>query len=380
MTKLTILEGLSEVRFLGSQEILTQIENCIEGADRVRIAVAYLGTSGLNSLLQKVEPFLKGEKQLQLIVGISSYRITEWQALVKLMKLKQKFKNLEIRYYYHEGFHPKMFVFDSSNDFSVIIGSSNLTNAGLSNNAEANIFLKMKDEKVQAVQDIVSYWNCVWNSAQPMSVSIVNKYKASFQKTAKQNTANDIELTRTPLPDFPLFGVMGDKVATDASYWKIAPGQQGCRWPEWKKEIVRGAGFLAIGWSELGNLQKINELPEKLFKKEIKKKISKNDYEEDPNYIASQFWSFCSKMKRGDIVVAYSKKTIFGIGIVNGEYYFDQNAESYSHKRAVKWVALPEMTVQKKIWRPLATNNVVNVIRDPTTISYLQTQIKRPNK
>lgn len=366
------LKDISEIKFLNSGGVATQLEKCFETNDVARIAVAYLGTAGLKFLLKSVENFLKNKKQLELIVGISSYLITDWQALEILMQLQKKSDRIKVKYYYHEGFHPKIFIFNSRNTSTIIVGSSNLTNAGLTKNIEANILLITSNSDIKIVQDIIFYWNIIWKDAQPLTNAILSSYKEGFEKRQQFTANNKIALTRTPLPTTPIIGST-QKDGTEVLYWKMAPGKQAEQWNDWKKATINGKGYISMGWRGLGDLKSLITLPEKEFKKKIKENANLQKYSESPNYIAGQFWRFCCTLKVGQVIVAYSKKTIFAIGYLDGEYYYDQKGGHFPHRRAVNWIVQPECSLTKEnIWRPLATNNVVNAIKDSTAISYLQ--------
>lgn len=365
-----------EVRFLNSTGVAVELRKCFENSIRARIAVAYLSLDGWKELSEPVKRFLENKKELLIIVGISSYHITEWQALVALLELKEKSQTIDVKYYNNEGFHPKMFVFEFSGETWIIIGSSNLTGAGLDKNVEANLLLKTKNEKGDALENILSYWDCLWNGAEPLSNIEVRKYKSTFSEPTNHRNGTNAGLPRTPLPKTPLpddfLFNSNENHTINSSYWKIAPGKQGRNWSEWKEAIHAGKGYVALGWRKLGNLKGLGFVSKSEFKEEIKRKVNLKYEGEDLNYVAGQFWRFCREMHRGDVVVAYSKKTIFGIGYVDGDYYFEERDARYPHRRTIKWITLLELRVQKKIWSPLATNNVINAIKNPSSISYLE--------
>lgn len=82
-------------------------------------------------------------------------------------------------------------------------------------------------------------------------------------------------------------------------------------------------------------------------------------------------------MKEEDVIVAYSKKTVFAIGYIDGPYYYDETNLLYPHRRAVRWETFEEaLTLKKDIWRPLATNNVVNKIANPVAIRFVETVLE----
>ncbi|MEM2130083.1 MAG: phospholipase D-like domain-containing protein [Candidatus Bathyarchaeia archaeon] len=363
MPKTTL--GISEVKFLDGATILNELEQSLEESQIAKIAVAYIGLNGFNEISRQVERFLENNKQLHMIVGISNYHITEWQALLALVKLKEKFRNFKIKYFNNECFHPKLFLFESSELSKIIVGSSNLTGAGLGKNVEANTLIKVMNRGSRILASIQEFWQSIWESAEPLTIDVVRKYKASFPVRKRSSTNTGLPKTFMPRTQTP------SSLSPASNYWKIAPGKQGWKWPEWKKAIKAGRGYVAIGWGDIGNLKDLTHASKSEFINEVKKRTLKSKYESDPNYVAGQFWRFCREMQYGHVIVAYSKKTIFGIGYVDGEYYYENNDEDYPHRRPVKWTKFPEFRIQKKIWRHLATNNVINAIRNPIVRAYI---------
>ena len=63
------------------------------------------------------------------------------------------FKNIEVRIYPNDGFHPKGYIFKQNDQSKIIIGSSNLTQSALLSNLEWNIILSSKNNG-QIVQQI----------------------------------------------------------------------------------------------------------------------------------------------------------------------------------------------------------------------------------
>ena len=92
-------------------------------------------------------------------------------------------------------------------------------------------------------------------------------------------------------------------------------------------------GIMCIGWDPLGDLTQYDTRDE--MQSEIKRHYptdgsAKND--------SLAVWQFTHDMKPGDIV--YAKKgrsTIIGRGVVESDYYFDEDREEFKNVRRVKW-------------------------------------------
>ncbi len=111
-------------------------------------------------------------------------------------------------------------------------------------------------------------------------------------------------------------------------YWIYSPGRNATKWDEFYDENI-----MAIGWDELGDLNKYNT------KKEIVDTFreinhSKSSFKND----AGATWQFANEMKPGDMVfVKKGKRIIIGCGIVVGDYEYDENRDEYKNIRRVKW-------------------------------------------
>lgn len=99
--------------------------------------VAFAATSGIYTILKKVNNAKERYKNLRFYIGVDN-KGTSKEALELLVK-----ENIETYIYYRDSnyitFHPKLFVFEGPKYSRIIIGSSNLTNSGLKTNVEASI-------------------------------------------------------------------------------------------------------------------------------------------------------------------------------------------------------------------------------------------------
>jgi hypothetical protein len=114
-------------------------------------------------------------------------------------------------------------------------------------------------------------------------------------------------------------------------YWKIAPGRHGFLWVE-----QRDHGCIALGWSETGDLDKYRD------EEKIKNRFDKIDWGSESK--PSQLLKFYKDVKPGDKVLASSGRNIYGIGMVIGNYKFDEELY-YQHSKPVRW--------ELKFWEPL---------------------------
>lgn len=129
------------------------------------------------------------------------------------------------------------------------------------------------------------------------------------------------------------------------AYWTFSPGENASKW-----QLCVNDGIICIGWDALGDLSQYASRED--MRLEIKKFFptdgnAKND--------SLAVWQFANEMKPGDIVFAKKGITkIIGRGIVESDYYFDDNYPDFKHVRKVKWTNVGEwVTVDKHAMKTL---------------------------
>jgi restriction system protein len=115
--------------------------------------------------------------------------------------------------------------------------------------------------------------------------------------------------------------------------WGIHAGKTGDA-----HSLFMGHNVVALGWSKLGDLSKINA-DRNAFKEAVSKAFPEKKAGAIPNN-AGQLYRFIYEMQVGHYVVYASKEDRqVHIGRVVGEYRYDSNTErGYPHLRAVKWL------------------------------------------
>jgi len=107
----------------------------------------------------------------------------------------------------------------------------------------------------------------------------------------------------------------------------------------WKYDLDKGT--IAIGWTELGNVSKMNQ-------EELQAKVKETYPEKSYTRILNSMWKFYHEISVGDIILARKgRKTMLGSGEVVGAPYYDEDkgkervtdpsARVYSNFINVKW-------------------------------------------
>ena len=112
------------------------------------------------------------------------------------------------------------------------------------------------------------------------------------------------------------------------SYFKFAPGRSAVEWEKFKSESI-----IAVDYDNLpvGDVSEVTSLPE----------LNVLCGFEDSNGSFGGTWHLWlfKSAQRGDVVFASKGTSVcLGIGIIEGDYYFDANADEYKHRRQVKWI------------------------------------------
>jgi len=139
--------------------ILHELENC----SRFYISVAFVTTSGVATIINKLKELEKRNIKGEILV--SQYlNFTQPEALKRLLQ----FKNIDLRIATTGNAHSKGYIFKNKEHYNLIVGSSNLTAQALSTNKEWNIKLSALDES-----GIVE--------------KVINEFQSDFQKATRVN-------------------------------------------------------------------------------------------------------------------------------------------------------------------------------------------------
>jgi len=113
----------------------------------------------------------------------------------KMFKELLKLDNVEVRLTGEKGFHSKGYIFEHTDYYSLIVGSSNLTDSALKANYEWNVFLTSL-ENGEIINHFKGQFEDAWNSAIPLSEDWISNYKQSYelQPFIKQTTTNALEI------------------------------------------------------------------------------------------------------------------------------------------------------------------------------------------
>jgi len=163
--------------------IIHELENCHE----FFISVAFVTTSGVAVLMNKLEEL--ENKNISGEILVSQYlNFTEPEALKKLAK----FKNLDLRIATSGNAHAKGYIFKHNKHYNLIVGSSNLTAQALSTNKEWNIKVSGLDES-GIVEKVLNEFQSDFHNGSPVTEKYISYYEKIYHKQYQLNKGNTLE-------------------------------------------------------------------------------------------------------------------------------------------------------------------------------------------
>lgn len=165
--------------------ILQELENCIQ----FYISVAFVSTSGVATIINKLKELENREIKGEILV--SQYlNFTQPEALKRLTQ----FKNIDLRIATTGNAHAKGYIFRNKEHFNLIVGSSNLTAQALSTNREWNIKVSALDES-GIVEKVLNEFKSDFEKATPVTPNFILSYEEIYQKQFLLNNDNTFEST-----------------------------------------------------------------------------------------------------------------------------------------------------------------------------------------
>ncbi|MEI4234584.1 phospholipase D family protein [Roseovarius sp. D22-M7] len=145
-------------------ELLRYVDN-VRGVepywDQLDIAVAWVRASGVSHLENSLTRFLSNGGHLTFVVGIDLQNTTR-DGLQALLNLEAHGACETFVYHNESGsvFHPKLYLFRNEEEARLIVGSNNLTAAGLYSNVEAGLQVdtNLTDGVITEATDALNSW------------------------------------------------------------------------------------------------------------------------------------------------------------------------------------------------------------------------------
>ena len=170
-------------------KVLNEINKNLLKCDSFSFSVAFINDSGLQCIKQTLYDLEKRKVKGRLItstyLGFNN---------PKMFKELLKFKNIDIRIFEDEGFHPKGYIFNIKDERNIIIGSSNITASALTTNQEWNICLNsIANEDI--VERVNEEFEDQWNHSINLTKEWISKYEEVYVPVESRSFTNSLKNT-----------------------------------------------------------------------------------------------------------------------------------------------------------------------------------------
>ncbi len=169
------------------KRVLSSILQELESCDQFFISVAFVTTSGVASIINKLKEL--EDREIRGKILVSQYlNFTQPEALKRLLQ----FKNIDLRISTTGNAHSKGYIFKSKEHFNLIIGSSNLTAQALSTNTEWNIKVSALDES-GIVDEVLQAFRSDFEKGIPVTSDYILSYEEIYKSQFILNRKNKFE-------------------------------------------------------------------------------------------------------------------------------------------------------------------------------------------
>ena len=167
--------------------LLKELDNCEEFC----FSVAFITESGISVIKNKLKELEK--KGIRGKILTTNYlNFNSPKALREILK----FNNIETRVYDDGNFHSKGYIFKNHEQYTFIIGSSNLSQEALMKNEEWNLKITSMSEG-ELLKDTLDQFNAAWNDAKTLTPEWIDRYETQY-KNSKAMTPQKMERLIAP--------------------------------------------------------------------------------------------------------------------------------------------------------------------------------------
>lgn len=157
-----------------NEKIISALRRELEECDEFIISVAFITESGVTMILEQLRSLNERGVKGQILTG-DYLTFTQPKGLKKLME----FENIDVRLVSEEKFHAKGYFFRKKDIWTMIIGSSNLTQTALTTNFEWNLKINsLKDGKI--AKNILDNFYNIFNSVSKLTAERLKEYEENY--------------------------------------------------------------------------------------------------------------------------------------------------------------------------------------------------------
>ncbi len=175
-----------------NNKLIDVLKESFTNAIEAKFSVAFLKYSGLSLIKSDMNNILKNNGKVEFLVGLD-FRTTDPDSLFELKSLQKSNPNLKCFCFSEPNkssvFHPKLYLVKNNNkEVTAIVGSSNLTNGGLSKNVELNIVFNGIETDSEILQLINFYLRMrLQESVFEPSLDYIESYRKIYETVLVHN-------------------------------------------------------------------------------------------------------------------------------------------------------------------------------------------------
>lgn len=159
------------------EKIISLIRKELENCDEFIISVAFITLGGVTMILEQLKDLDERGIKGKILTG-DYLTFTQPKALKKLLE----FKNIELKILSDEKFHAKGYFFRKGDIWTMIVGSSNLTQTALTVNFEWNLKINsLKDGKI--AYDILNNFYEIFDKVPRLDIPSLEEYEKIYKLT-----------------------------------------------------------------------------------------------------------------------------------------------------------------------------------------------------
>jgi 5-methylcytosine-specific restriction protein B len=162
--------------------------------------------------------------------------------------------------------------------------------------------------------------------------------------------------------------VLNHRNGRNHNYWRVLvqyPDDERYKdvWPAMSK-----GGFIGISYNLLGDLSDIQH--DQASKDELQKRMQKAGYAKNGGW-SNDIFNFVARIQEGDIVLAFERSSVLGIGRVTGPYVYDTSLANSYHHRPVEWLSVGEWSLPEAE----AVGRVARILKSPKNLVEIERRI-----
>lgn len=158
------------------EKIIIDIRKELENCDEFIISVAFITEGGLALILEQLKILEERGIKGKILTG-DYLNFTEPKALKRILK----YKNIELKILFGEKFHAKGYFFRKENIWTMIVGSSNLTQKALTVNFELNLKINSM-EKGNILDSFLKNFIKIFDNLPKIDENIIENYEREYKK------------------------------------------------------------------------------------------------------------------------------------------------------------------------------------------------------